>query len=121
MVITEEMARKYFDDEDPLGKTLTSMNFVFTITGVIRSLPQNSHIRFDLLIPFMFYSTFGANLNAWGYNATYTYIELQKGADSKTVDRKIQGILQKHIQGAKADVFLQNIKRIHLYSYGKYQ
>ncbi len=89
MVITEEMAGKYFKDEDPVGKTLISMNFVFTITGVIKSLPQNSHIQFDLLIPFMFYSTFGANLNAWGYNATYSYIELRKGTDSKTVDRKI--------------------------------
>ena len=120
MVITEEMARKYFEDEDPVGKTLISMNFVFTITGVIRSLPQNSHIQFDLLIPFIFYSTFGANLNAWGYNATYTYIELQKGAESKTVDRNISGILRKHIQGTKANVFLQSIKKIHLYSYGKY-
>jgi putative ABC transport system permease protein len=120
MVITEEMARKYFNDDDPLGKTLMSMNFTFTITGVVKSLPQNSHIQFDLLIPFDFYSTFGANLNSWSVNATYSYIELQKGTDGKIIDSKIKGILQKHIKDAKADVFLQNIKKIHLFSYGKY-
>ncbi len=120
MVITEEMAGKYFIDEDPLGKTLMSMNFVFTITGVVKSLPQNSHIQFDLLIPFDFYSTFGANLNSWSVNATYTYIELQEETDGKILNSKIKGILQKHIKDAKADVFLQNIKNIHLFSSGKY-
>jgi putative ABC transport system permease protein len=120
MVITEEMARKYFNDEDPLGKTLTSMNFSFTITGVVKSLPQNSHIQFDLLIPFTFYTTFGADLNSWSANATYSYIELQKGTDGKVLGSKIKGILQRHIKDARSDVFLQNIKKIHLYSYGKY-
>ncbi len=120
MIITEETARKYFNEEDPLGKTLVSMNFPFTITGVVRSLPQNSHIQFDLLIPFTFYSTFGADLNSWKVNATYTYIELQKGTDGKIMGSKMKGILQRHSKDAKADVFLQNIKRIHLFSYGKY-
>jgi putative ABC transport system permease protein len=114
------LAGKYFNDEDPLGKTLMSMNFVFTITGVVKSLPQNSHIQFDLLIPFNFYSTFGANLNSWSVNATYTYIELQEKTDGRLFNSKIKGILQKHIKDAKADVFLQNIKKIHLFSYGKY-
>jgi ABC-type antimicrobial peptide transport system permease subunit len=121
LVITEEMAHKYFDDEDPLGKTLTSMNFVFTITGVVKSLPQNSHIQFDFLVPFKFYTELGADLNAWGFNATYSYIELHEGTDSKIVDSKIKGVLQKKIKDAKADVFLQNIKKIHLFSYGKYK
>ncbi len=120
MVLTEEMARKFFNDEDPLGKTLISMNFSFTITGVVKSLPKNSHIQFDLLIPFIFYSTFGANLNSWSVNATYSYIELQQGADGKIVEGKIRNILQKHIKDAKADVFIQNIKKIHLFSYGKF-
>jgi putative ABC transport system permease protein len=120
MVITEEAARKYFNNDDPLGKTLMSMNFPFTITGVVKSLPHNSHIQFDLLIPFYFYATFGADLNSWGVNATYSYIELQKGTDGKVFGTKIKGILQRHIKDAKADVFLQNIKKIHLLSYGKY-
>jgi len=121
IVITEEMASKYFSSEDPLGETLKSMSFVFTVTGVVKSLPQNSHIQFDFLFPFEFYKELGADLNAWGSNATYSYIELHKGTDSKTVESKIKGVLQQKVKDAKADVFLQNIKKIHLFSYGKYK
>ena len=120
LVITKEMAHKFFGDEDPLGKTLTSMNSVFTITGVILSLPQNSHLQFDFLVPFDFYKELGADLNNWRNNATYTYIELHKGMDSKLAESKIRGILIKKNKDARADIFLQNIKRIHLFSYGKY-
>ena len=55
IVITEEMANKYFGNEDALGKTLTCMQvIVFTVTGVVKSLPHNSHIQFDFLVPFEF-------------------------------------------------------------------
>jgi putative ABC transport system permease protein len=120
IVITEETAKKYFSTADPLGETLKSMNFVFTITGIVKSLPHNSHIQFDFLIPFEFYSELGADLNEWRYNATYTYVELQKGTDSKIVDNKIKDILKIKAKVSRADIFLQNIKKIHLYSYGKY-
>jgi ABC-type antimicrobial peptide transport system permease subunit len=121
LVITEEMAHKYFGSEDPLGKTLKSMNFIFTITGVVKSLPQNSHIQFDFLVPFKLYTEFGADLNAWGFNATYSYIELHNGMDSKFVENKIKGILQRKVKDSRADIFLQNIKKIHLFSSRKYE
>jgi putative ABC transport system permease protein len=124
ILITEEMAAKYFGEDDPLGKTLSVMNFhVFTVTGIIKGLPRNSHIQFDLLAPFEFFKEFGTDLNAWGYNATYSYVELTKGTDSRLVDDKIKGILKRKIKDAKdanAEFFLQNIKKIHLYSSGKY-
>jgi putative ABC transport system permease protein len=120
LIITEEMAHKYFGNEDPLGKTVKSMNFIFNITGVVKSFPQNSHIQFDFLIPFKFYTELGADLNAWGFNATYSYIELQEGTNSKMLESKIKNILQIKNKDSRADIFLQNIKKIHLYSYGKY-
>ena len=49
----------------------------------------------------------------------YTYIELLEGANSKTLISKINGIIHKNVKGSKADVFLQNIKKIHLYSLRK--
>ena len=53
IVITEEMAHKYFGNEDALGKTLTGIAglSVLTVTGVVKSLPHNSHIQFDFLVP----------------------------------------------------------------------
>ncbi len=124
ILITEEMASKYFSNEDPLGKTLSVMDLhTFTVTGIIKSLPHNSHIQFDLLLPFEFFKEFGTDINAWGYNATFSYIELHKGTDSKLVDNKIRNILKRKIKDPKeanAEFFLQNIKKIHLYSSGKY-
>ena len=124
ILITEEMAYKYFSNEDPLGKTLSVMDLhTFTVTGIIKSLPHNSHIQFDLLVPFEFFKEFGTDINAWGYNATFSYIELHKGTDSKLVDNKIRDILKRKIKDPKeanAEFFLQNIKKIHLYSSGKY-
>ena len=124
ILITEEMANKYFGNEDPLGKTLSVMSLhVFTVTGIIKSLPHNSHIQFGFLVPFEFFKEFGTDINAWGYNATYSYIELYKGTDSKLVDNKIKGIIKSKIKDTKdanTEFFLQNIKKIHLYSSGKY-
>jgi putative ABC transport system permease protein len=52
IVLTEKIARKYFGNEYPIGKTLkmTESNEIYTITGVVKN-PHNSHLLFDLLIP----------------------------------------------------------------------
>ena len=45
IVITEETAKKYFGDEEALGKTMASRGFIVTVTGVVKSMPHNSHIQ----------------------------------------------------------------------------
>lgn len=51
MVMTESLARKYFGEENPIGKTLTTLEGeLFEITGVIKDLPGNVHMKFDGLI-----------------------------------------------------------------------
>jgi putative ABC transport system permease protein len=125
IVITEEMAKRYFGDEDPLGKTMTvSPNYLVTVTGLIKDIPRNSHFYADCLASFEFYTIqFGGNLddlNKWNDVYNYTFIELAKGSDSKLVEEKIKGIIQRNVKGSNAEIFLQNIRNIHLYSQGKY-
>ena len=121
LIMTEEMASKYFGDENPLGKTLNvDRKYLFTVTGVIKKLPHNSHMDFNLLIPFVFLKETGTDINNWGNNSYYTYVELQKDADSKAVDAKIKNFIKKYNEGSTTDIFLQNVKKIHLYSSGKY-
>jgi putative ABC transport system permease protein len=51
IVLTEKMATKYFGDIDPLGKEMVMENqSIFTITGVIENIPDNSHLQFDALV-----------------------------------------------------------------------
>jgi putative ABC transport system permease protein len=121
IVITEELAHKYFGDDDPLGKTLVSMGMIFTVTGVVKGFPHNSHIRFDGLVPFeILTEMFGVNTNDWGRYPCFTYIELNEGIDSKIVEKKILDIIRKHNKESNTEIFLQNIKKIHLFSSGKY-
>jgi putative ABC transport system permease protein len=115
IVITEEMAKKYYSNEDPVGKTLKAGNLIFTIAGVVKSL-QNSHIRFDVLFSIDWNRT---PLNDWGI-LCYNYIELKKGTDSKVFENKIRNFLKSHIKGSNSEILLQNIKKIHLFSSRKY-
>ena len=119
IVITENLANKYFNNEDPIGQTLTSASWVFTITGVVKSMPHNSHISFDILFPSEFLKEIGAPINDWGYRC-YNYVELNQGTDSKIVDKKILDFIRRHDKGSNSEIFLQNIKKIHLFSSQKY-
>jgi putative ABC transport system permease protein len=119
IVITEDLAKKYFEGEDPIGKTLISASWVFTITGIIKSLPHNSHIEFDILFPSEFLKQIGAPVNDWAFRC-YNYIELQKGTDSKIVDKKILNFIKNNKKDSNSEIFLQNIKKIHLFSSQKY-
>ena len=68
-VLTEEAAEKYFGDENPVGKSLTANSqFEFTVTAVLKSLPKNSIIQFDLLIPFDYLKETGQFSDHWGNN-----------------------------------------------------
>jgi len=119
IVIAEETAKKYFGDEEALGRTLASRGFMMKVTGVVKSLPHNSHIQFNFLVPIEWLTGFGAHLDGWNERFN-TYIELKKGTDSKTVDSKIHDFIKKHNKESNSEIFLQNIKKVHLYSSGKY-
>jgi putative ABC transport system permease protein len=119
VILTEEMAHKYFGNEEALGKTLQeSLGYLETVTGVIKK-QKNSHLRFDFLVPMELMKERGGPPNDWEFRC-YNYIELQKGTDSKIVGTKIRDFLKKHIKGSNSETFLQNIKKIHLFSSRKY-
>lgn len=120
LLLTEEMAKKYYGNEDPLGKILKTSGLTFTITGVIKSLPQISHLHFDFLGSFKF---FGEERYQWSvHGACFSYIELKRGTDGKFVSDKIKDVVKSNVkdEGYNPEIFLQNLKDIHLNSSGKY-
>lgn len=119
IILTEEMAKKYFGDENALGKTIQSRGYVVSVTGVVKSLPRNSHIHFNFLVPIEWLSELGGHINDWR-ERFYTYVEITDGADSKLVASKIKDIIKRNTRGSDSEIFLQNIKKIHLFSSGKY-
>jgi putative ABC transport system permease protein len=116
IVFTEETAKKYFGDEEALGKTIASRGFMVTVTGVVKSMPHNSHIQFGILVPLEW---LGVQPDDWNGRFN-TYLELKKGTNSEILEAKIHDFITKHNKVSNSEIFLQNIKKVHLYSSGKY-
>ena len=89
VVITESTARKYFGNENPVGKIIFAVNpgkKPLTVLGVIEDVPVNSHLKFDLIISL---STVTNKSYCYGCNNTNTYFLLKEGSDPAKIAREI--------------------------------
>lgn len=124
-VIEQQTARKYFGEENPIGKRISvgSINGVeeFEITGVVQS-PKNSHLQFDFLFSYQsLIDLFGEDANnTWGWYDYYTYLLLRKGTDIAALEAKFPVLLDKNggeTRGSKRiQLHLQPLEKIHLSS-----
>lgn len=117
VVITERWAKKYFGDENPIGKQLNWNNWqIFTIQGVIKNIPENSHINFDLITKFDIWRSSWPPSFRWKHFGHNIYVELQSNTDLAFVEKKIKDILFKHIEYKDKinKIMLQPLSDIHL-------
>lgn len=120
ILLTEKGAEKYFGDANPIGKTIIIEDSLsLKVTGILKNIPTNSHLRFDYLINFNFLKNLGRELDVWANNSFYTYIQLQDYANGHDVSEKIKDEIKKH-EESTVDLELQPVLKIHLYSGGKY-
>jgi putative ABC transport system permease protein len=119
IVLTSEMSEKIFRKEDPIGKIVTINNqYAFTVTGIIKKPPKNSHLWFNFLIPATFFKELGRDLDDMGNNFLYTYVQMNKGADIEEAGEKLTKLLcekQEDRDRKCTRYYLQPLKRIHLY------
>jgi putative ABC transport system permease protein len=119
IVVTESMARKYFGADEPMGKVLT-MNqgrSVFTVTGVIKDVPKNSHLHFDCFIPIInFWEWWEGTPGDWGMIMFYTYLQLEPNSSPVSVGSKIAAVLNENVPEQKAGIRVQPLMDIHLRS-----
>jgi len=117
IVITETLAKKFFSGEDPVGKTLQlDDKYDFSITGVIKDLPENSTIQFHFLLPFIRVKDIGRDLNTWTPNYYWTLILTTKNTKYNELEKKIANMLKYKDSKAKGVLFLHPITRLHLHS-----
>jgi len=123
-VITEETARKYFGDENPIGKmiNLDGAND-FEITGVVKSVPGNSHFKFDILVSYDNLIKNSAYWDSyWVSESVYSYILLAPGTNVKALQSKLSQIPEKFIGSFMKEAFflieyrLVKLTDIHLHS-----
>lgn len=105
MVLTETLANKLFGDEDPLGKTVAvnADTSVFRVTGVIRDLPPETHLDFNVLASFI--TLEDAKSEYWLANNLFTYLLAQPGINKAAVEEKMQEITFRNIEPQLQQIF----------------
>lgn len=121
IVLTASTARKYFGDENALGKILSYDGWVgsgkreFLVSGIIADLNENTHLSFDFLASLQGISTEATN---WGSSKPiWTYVLLQKNASAAQLAEKLPIIVEKYLKSEHPKALhLEPIHRINLYS-----
>ncbi|CAA9296924.1 MAG: Acidobacterial duplicated orphan permease (function unknown) [uncultured Cytophagales bacterium] len=128
VVLTESAARRYFRGEDPVGKTLAFKTSqlqqqAYQVTGVVKDLPANSHLHFDLLLSFnSLPEGLSAGSSYWFWDYTYNYVLLHPRADPAVLGREASGLLLRQFgdqmprDGRRPKFVLQPLYDIHLHS-----
>lgn len=122
IVINERLAKKYFADEDPVGKGLRLNNQIdLKITGVMKQMPANSHFVADAFITFSTLDDIlgDKRLTHWGWMDHYTYILLSEGSTASQVEQKLPELLERNAPEWVAEnekLSLQPLNSIHLHS-----
>lgn len=119
MVISENTAKKYFGDQNPLGKVLILNNKVqLTISGVIR-IPNNSDFQAGIFLPFRTLDFFGESSSGfetdWVSKNFDTFILLKNKDLKNSLQDKIAGLLKEKRPNSNDILFLQELHKIHLY------
>lgn len=128
IVLTTSMAKKYFGDEDALGKSIhveTYGNLPLRVTGIVEDMPDNTHLQFDFLISLSTFIQFLTRQGATGmlesrtWKVFYTYVQLSLESDPVRVEEKIADFRTRFhasMPDRVENFRLQPIKRIHLHS-----
>ena len=100
VVLSESAAVKYFGHSNPIGQhlLLTSRNLPGIVTGVMKDIPENSHIKADMMVSMATYTTYLQNWveNSWGDYLFSTYVLLSPGADPAVLQAKLPALVQKY-------------------------
>jgi putative ABC transport system permease protein len=137
VVITEGIAKKYFGDEEPIGKTLNIQQSAverrsFIVTAVTSNPPRNSHIQYDMLVSMSSYPNIKKREHQWIWTTFGTYGLVRQGTDIAKLETKIQQIPPKwaevetqrvfgksfddYVQGKKWTLYMEPIEEAYINS-----
>jgi putative ABC transport system permease protein len=124
VVLTESLAKKYFADKDPIGKTLfnESRNQTYQVTGTIPDMPKNTHLKIEYVVSISSFVTiigFPEALTHRTWKAFYTYVLLRPNQSSESFQAKAPAFMKSyHAESPERqeEILLQPIRKIHLHS-----
>ena len=122
VVISEELSKKYFNNENPVNKTLYIDKDTFAVKGVLAKLPDHFHLDFNYLMSLPSAGVEPQRMELWTCHQFYTYIKLKPGANVRQLQDKLQAHMKKEIiptltqAGVSFLPFFQPLRDIHLKS-----
>ncbi|ACU58456.1 ABC transporter permease [Chitinophaga pinensis] len=100
VVLTESKAKKYFGTVNAVGRSvqINGRKNTLKVTGVMKDVPENSQMPFDMLFPVSTYKALGVDLeNSWGNFGAITYLLLENGVDPAKFEKKLPAFMERHI------------------------
>lgn len=102
ILVSESIAKKYFGDEDPIGKHLAvnSDSTLLEVMAVFKDVPAQSHFHFDFLVSYVREKSFDPydEYYSWADFGHFNYIRLKPGADPKALEAKLMPWIRKYIE-----------------------
>jgi putative ABC transport system permease protein len=124
LLVSKDMAEKYFGQENPMGQTIHVDEKDYQITGVLASIPGNTHFRFDFLASFSSLVDLHGrdriySWNRWSYR---TYVLLHGQADPVYLENKLVDFLKRNYsEDATQTLRLQSVADIHFYTKANFE
>ncbi len=119
IVLTEKLAERIFGGEEAMGKVIKVDNKdYFTVTGILKDLPENTRFKFEYLLPWQYLIQRNEDDSVWGNNSTRTYVLLKENASLASANAKMKGLKPRYDKNEdpKWEMFLYPIDRWRLYS-----
>lgn len=114
-VIAARVAKAMFGSTNVIGKTVVIDGDPMAISGVLEDIPANTHLRFDLLLPFSTLQKAGYDLNTWSGNNNYTYLLVKPHTNLAALNEKLVAFSKTRLKNEL--LVAQPVKDIHLYSH----
>ena len=119
LVLTKSTARRYFGNQDPMGKFMQigADTSLYMVTGILPDCPDNSQIKFEFLASFISLGVTDEEETYWDANYT-TYVLLKDANQEAALNQKLNAFMKKEMAGQGADIqfFLEPFMGIHLHS-----
>jgi len=118
IVITQKLSKELFGDDNGMGKTINlDHKYNFTVSGVMKNLPNDTQFDFEYLLPWSYMRTTNQDDSSWDSNSTRNYLLLKPNTDVASVNAKISSIIIKHVgAGTTTQPFLYPVSKLRLYS-----
>ncbi|UCC45354.1 MAG: ABC transporter permease [Candidatus Zixiibacteriota bacterium] len=121
IVIAEDVAEKFFPNQDAVGQILALNNSTdFIVTGVIKNIPHNSTLQFDMLVPLEYkiqsYQERNEVWDRWSSWGTATYVKVHQGCTIKDLNKKVHDFYQEQTGwDNEIRLFGVSLQNLHLY------